>query len=61
MYSHDVRIDEGLEEGVLDEINEIEACICLREGIDVPETLPRIELTADFDNNLTMLGDLFAI
>lgn len=60
-YSHDVKIDEGLEDGVLDEINEIEVCICLREGIEVPETLPRIELTEDFDNNLTMLGDLFAI
>lgn len=54
-------LSEKLKDSVLDEIDEIEIMICLREGIRVPEKLARIELSEDFDNNLSTLSDLFAI
>lgn len=58
-YSFD--LPKQLQEDVLDEIDEIEIMICLREGIEVPEKVERIELTEDFDNNLNLLANLFAI
>ncbi|NKC66723.1 hypothetical protein [Vagococcus fluvialis] len=54
-------LSEKLKNNVLDEIDEIEIMICLREGITVPEKLARIELSEDFDNNLSALSNLFAI
>ena len=54
-------LSEKLKNNVLDEIDEIEIMICLREGITVPEKLARIKLSEDFDDNLSALSNLFAI
>lgn len=54
-------LSETLKENVLDEIDEIEIMICLREGIQVPDKFERIELSEDFDTNLSALSNLFAI
>lgn len=54
-------LSEKLQTNILDEIDEIEIMVCLREGIEVPEKVPRVELSEDFDGNLTVLSSLFAI
>ena len=59
--NYNMELSEKIKEDLLDEIDEIEIMICLREGIEVPEKLPRIELSEDFDNNLNVLSNLFAI
>lgn len=59
--NYSIELSEKLKEDLLDEIDEIEIMICLREGIEVSEKLPRVELSEDFDNNLNVLSNLFAI
>ncbi len=59
--NQNVFVTEQLEEQTIDEINEIETCICLREGIFVEEKLQKVELTDDFETNLDVLTQLFAI
>lgn len=54
-------MSEALRNNVLDEIDQIEAAICLREGFEVEEETKRIELSVDFDNNLSVLSDFFTI
>ncbi|MGX7024140.1 hypothetical protein [Vagococcus hydrophili] len=45
----------------LEEIYEIEAMICLREGIEPEQVNSYVEITEDFNENLENLCDYFAI
>ncbi len=54
-------LSEKLIESVIDEIHEIETMICLREGIELPEKQSRITLSDDFNKNLNVLSNAFAI
>lgn len=54
-------LPEKLKSSVLDEIDQIEAAICLREGVEVNEIVERITLTDNFEENISLLSDLFAI
>lgn len=56
-----VELSPQLEYELTDEIDEIERAICLRAGIEIPDKLPQVELTQDFDDNLDTLSELFAI
>lgn len=53
-------IPSTLLEKTINEIYEIEAAICFREGIE-PEEPERLELTDDVDENLERLCDFFAL
>lgn len=54
-------VDDDLVNELLDEIREIEAAVLLREGYEVEETIKRVILSGDFDENLNVLSELFAI
>lgn len=54
-------VSEKLIVNTLDEIDQIEISMCLREGIEVEEGFSRIALTENFEENINLLSDLFAI
>lgn len=55
------KLTEKVINNVLDEIDQIEAAVCLREGIEVNEIIERVTLTNDFEENINLLSDLFVI
>lgn len=52
---------DELNELALDEIEQIETAICLREGLPVMEVVERVTLSDDFDTNLDILSEVFAV
>lgn len=52
---------DELLELALDEIEQIEMAICLREGLPVMEVVERVTLSDDFDTNLDILSEVFAV
>lgn len=52
---------DELNELALDEIEQIEMAICFREGLPVMEVVERVTLSDDFDTNLDILSEVFAV
>lgn len=56
-----VAIDDDLTNELFDEIREIDAAVLLREGYEVEDTIKQVVLSGDFDEDLNVLSELFAI
>ncbi|MGF2189593.1 hypothetical protein ACQUD0_04575 [Vagococcus fluvialis] len=58
---HQFDLSEKIYYETLEEIQEIEMMICLREGLEYEEVIPYVEIGKTFEDNLDILCDAFAI